>query len=153
MPDDVTLADLFWEMEEPVTALPSADWALSSYRLVPAPLSQALDGGEVVDLGDRRLRVLHLPGHSPGCVGFFDEAAGVLFSGDALYDGELLDDLRHSHVADYALTMARLRDLPIRIGHGGHGPSFDEARKRVLIEEYLAGKRVQGCPGEPLDIA
>ena len=37
-------------------------------------------------------------------------------------------------------------DLDIRMGHGGHGPSFDEARKRRLIDEYLAGKRRQGCP-------
>jgi glyoxylase-like metal-dependent hydrolase (beta-lactamase superfamily II) len=148
MPDDVTLADLFREIEGPVTALPGDGWAARDYRLTPAPLSHALDGGEVIDLGDRRLRVLHLPGHSPGCVGFFDEARGVLFSGDALYDGELLDDLRHSHVGDYAKTMARLLELPIAIGHGGHGPSFDEARKRALIEEYLAGKRRQGCPGE-----
>ena len=80
-------------------------------------------------------------------VGLFDEAGGVLFSGDALYDGELLDDLPHSNVAHYAQTMERLRDLDIRIGHGGHGPSFDNARKAVLIEDYLAGKRIQGCPG------
>jgi glyoxylase-like metal-dependent hydrolase (beta-lactamase superfamily II) len=149
MPDDVTLADLFRAVERPVGALPRAGWTAETYHLAPAPLSARLDAGEVIDLGDRRLRVLHLPGHSPGCVGFLDEARGVLFSGDALYDGELLDDLRHSRVEDYAETMAWLRDLPIRVGHGGHGPSFDAARMRVLIEQYLAGKRRQGCPGAP----
>ena len=29
--------------------------------------------------------VLHLPGHTPGSVGFYDEKAGVLFSGDTLF--------------------------------------------------------------------
>lgn len=148
MPDDVTVADLYRAWPEPVSALPSAGWTVESYALTPAPLSQVMERDDVIDLGDRRFRVLHLPGHSPGCVGFFDELRGVLFSGDALYDGELLDDLRHSNVDDYAETMAQLIALPIRIGHGGHGPSFDEARKGVLIAEYLAGKRVQGCPGE-----
>jgi glyoxylase-like metal-dependent hydrolase (beta-lactamase superfamily II) len=150
MPDDVTVADLFRAQAEPVSALPHEAWGVEAYRLTPAPLSQALQGGEIIDLGDRRFRVLHLPGHSPGCVGLFEEARGLLFSGDALYDGELLDALRHSNVAAYAETMSRLIALPIRIGHGGHGPSFDEARKRVLIEEYLAGKRLQGCPGEAI---
>jgi len=30
-------------------------------------------------------RVLHVPGHSQGSVGFYDEKAGVLFSGDTLF--------------------------------------------------------------------
>lgn len=151
MPDDVTVANLFREIEEPVSALPAAGWTIEAYRLAPAPIAQVLDSGDLIDLGDRRLNVLHLPGHSPGCVGFFDEMHGLLFSGDALYDGELLDGLPHSNIGDYAETMERLLDLPIRLGHGGHGPSFDEARKRVLIAEYLAGKRVQGCPGRQED--
>jgi glyoxylase-like metal-dependent hydrolase (beta-lactamase superfamily II) len=146
MPDDVTVADMFRAQPDPVSALPAAGWTVEAYRLTPAPLSRVMAGGETIDLGDRVFRVLHLPGHSPGCVGVFEDARGLLFSGDALYDGELLDDLRHSSVAAYAETMARLLELPIRTGHGGHGPSFDEARKRVLIDEYLAGKRLQGCP-------
>lgn len=148
MPDDVTLAPLFRELAEPVTALPHAGWSASAYRLVPAPIGAPLDAGDVIDLGDRRFELLHLPGHSPGCIGLFDAADGVLFTGDALYDGPLIDDFPHSNAASYAATMAQLRALDIRVGHGGHGPSFDNARKNQLVEEYLAGKRVQGCPGE-----
>jgi len=33
------------------------------------------------------LTVLHLPGHSPGSIGLFDEKEGVLFSGDTLFCG------------------------------------------------------------------
>jgi hypothetical protein len=33
--------------------------------------------------------------------------------------------------------MQRLLDLPIRIGHGGHGPSFDRARMREIASSYL----------------
>ncbi|MFZ3562733.1 hypothetical protein ACOKM5_43130 [Streptomyces sp. BH097] len=29
------------------------------------PVSQTLDDGDVIDLGDRRFTVLHLPGHGP----------------------------------------------------------------------------------------
>ena len=146
MADRETLAPTFRALEEPVSALPHAHWRPADYRIEPAPIGMTLEDGAVIDLGDRRLTVLHLPGHSPGSIGFLDERDGVLFSGDALYDGELLDDLERSDVPSYCLTMERLRLLDIRIGHGGHCASFDRARKDVLIDEYLAGRRRQGCP-------
>ena len=149
MPDAVTLADLFRTIDEPVSAPPSAGWSAADYRLQPAPLNVGLAGGEQIDLGGGRVfRILHLPGHSSDSLGFYDEAAGELFSGDALYDGGLIDDFASSSVPQYLETMALLRDLPIHVGHGGHGPSFDNARKAVLVEDYIQGKRQPGCPHE-----
>lgn len=55
-----------------------------------------LDEGDVIDLCSRELNILHLPGHSSGSIGLFDLKSKELFSGDALYDGELLDNLYHS---------------------------------------------------------
>ncbi len=149
MPDALTYADWFRGLDQPVDALPVEGWEKSEYQIKPAPVHQTLQDGDVIDLGSRQLTVLHLPGHSPGSVGFFEEQTGMLFSGDALYDGQLLDDLATSNVAHYEATMHRLRDLPIRIGHGGHGASFDDRRKLTLVEEYLQGKRLQGCPIGP----
>lgn len=146
MPDEITLAHMFREFEDPVDALPHEGWSVDDFRLAPAPISTELAAGHMIDLGDRRLRVLHLPGHSPDSIGFLDETRGLLFSGDALYDGPLIDDFPNSDVHAYEGTMQALRTLDIRRGHGGHGPSFDNARKDVLIEEYLQGRRQQGCP-------
>ena len=148
MPDEATLAHLFRAEAEPVSAPPYEGWSPADFRLRPAPLRSTLAAGEEIDLGDRAFRLLHLPGHSPDSIGLFDEADGMLFSGDALYDGLLIDDFPRSSAPRYIETMQRLRELPIRIGHGGHGPCFDQARKAVLVEEYLAGKRLQGCPRE-----
>lgn len=47
------------------------------------PLDRVLDGGEVFDLGGRSVRVLHVPGHSPGHVAVWDEANRTLAIGDA----------------------------------------------------------------------
>ena len=91
----------------------------------------------IVDLGDRQFRVLHLPGHSPDSIALFDERDGLFFSGDAIYDDTLIDDLPDSNRAAYRRTMERLLDLPIRIGHGGHGPSFDRTRMREIAADYL----------------
>lgn len=38
--------------------------------------------GSEIDLGERGLKVLHLPGHAPGHVGFYDGERKILFGGD-----------------------------------------------------------------------
>jgi glyoxylase-like metal-dependent hydrolase (beta-lactamase superfamily II) len=55
------------------------------------------------------LRVLHLPGHSPGSAGFYDEAAGLLFSGDTLFmDGFGRIDLPGGDAKALAASLKRL---------------------------------------------
>jgi len=127
--------------EGTITALPDADFAIAAYAIAPAPPTRLVDEGDVIDLGDRVFEVLHLPGHSPGSIGLYEAETGVLFSGDAVYDAELIDDCYHSDVAVYLATMARLRALPVRVVHGGHAPSFGRARLIAIIDDYLARRR------------
>jgi len=47
------------------------------------------DGTGAIDLGNRRLTVFPIPGHEPTHIAFYDEATGVMFSGDLLYPGLL----------------------------------------------------------------
>ena len=63
-------------------------------------------------IGNRRFEVMELPGHSPGSIGLWEKATGTLFSGDAAYDGPLLDMLPESDIAAYCRTMERLLDHP-----------------------------------------
>ncbi|MDP2958072.1 MAG: MBL fold metallo-hydrolase, partial [Longimicrobiales bacterium] len=53
-------------------------------RNSPPPDRLLAEGDEIV-IGRTSLRVMHIPGHTPGSVGFV--AAGVLFSGDTLFCG------------------------------------------------------------------
>lgn len=120
-----------------VTALPAAGYDLRAYRILPARTVREVDEGDVIDLGDRAFEILHLPGHSPGSIGLWDAKSSTLFSGDAIYDGELIDSYHHSDVAAYVRTMKRLRDLPVETVHGGHCPSFGRARLIELATQYL----------------
>jgi glyoxylase-like metal-dependent hydrolase (beta-lactamase superfamily II) len=135
-----------WVCDDMFAALPSRDYRVADYEVRPAPATRLLRDGDIVDLGDRHFEVLHLPGHSPGSIALWEAAAGLLFSGDVVYQGELLDDAYHSNVGDYLASMERLRGIPARVVHAGHFASFGRDRLAELIDDYIAGKRRQGCP-------
>ncbi|TIT32768.1 MAG: MBL fold metallo-hydrolase, partial [Mesorhizobium sp.] len=65
------------------------DWDTARYKILPAPAGRLLEGGDVVDLGDRAFEVIHTPGHSPGGIALFEKKTGILLSGDIIYDGPL----------------------------------------------------------------
>ncbi len=121
-----------------ITALPHAGYDPEAYRVRPAPASEIVEEGDVVDTGDRSFEVLHLPGHSPGSMGLWEAETGILFSGDCVYDGPLLDGLEESNIGHYIASMKRLRELPVRVVHAGHDPSFGRDRLLELIDAYLA---------------
>ncbi len=133
------MAEAGYEIRELlIDALPREGYDPASWTIAPAPPTRLIEEGDVVDLGDRRFEVLHLPGHTPGEVGLWEAATGTLFSGDCVYENPpLLDDLPESNVADYVASMRRLRDLPVRIVHGGHDGSFGRARLLEMIDGYL----------------
>lgn len=138
MPDGATLAHLFRAQPEALAEVPPAGVAAAeAYRIAPAALTRILDEGDVIDIGDARYRVLHLPGHSPGSIGLLDEVRGVFFSGDAIYQGQLVDDLPGCDRAAYRGTMARILDLDVDLVHGGHGTAFGQARMREIARAYL----------------
>lgn len=120
-----------------ITALPSADYDMARYAVRDSAVTEIVTEGDVVDIGNRHFEVLHLPGHSPGGIGLWEKATGTLFSGDAIYDGPLLDEIDGAHIPTYVRTMKRLRDLPVEIVHAGHDPSFGRARLIELCDAYL----------------
>jgi glyoxylase-like metal-dependent hydrolase (beta-lactamase superfamily II) len=133
------LADMGYPIEEDylVDALPDEAFDPDAFTITSTTPTSLLEEGLILDTGDRHFEVLHLPGHSPGSIGLWEAASGTLFSGDAIYDGPLLDELPDSDIRDYVATMKRLRDLPVRVVHGGHDPSFGRERMTEICDAYL----------------
>lgn len=135
-----TLADPY-VADEIFDALPPEPYVSATYAVKAAPATRLLADGDHIDLGDRVFEVIHTPGHSPGGIALFEAKTGVLFSGDILYDGPLVEDTYHSNADDYLASMERLLAIPARIVHGGHFPSFSGERYRTLIRDWLARKQ------------
>lgn len=121
-----------------IDAVPYEGYDVETYEVRSVAATGTVGEGDVIDLGNRHFSVFHLPGHSPGSIGLFEAATKTLFSGDAIYDGPLLDELPGSDIAVYCETIRRLRALDVNVVHGGHDPSFGRDRMIEICDAYLA---------------
>lgn len=64
-----------------------ADFRLEDYQIFKGNPSSVLRDGDILDLGDRTLQVIHTPGHSPGHCCFYEQDRRWLYSGDLIYQG------------------------------------------------------------------
>lgn len=123
-------------------AVPVVDYDPRAYESLPVTPTASLGEGDVIDLGDLRFRVLHLPGHTPGSIGLYEPDLRLLVSGDVVYDdggSEVIDFLGESCPADYRDTMRRLLNLEVDLVVPGHGGCFDQGRLVEVAEHYLRG--------------
>jgi glyoxylase-like metal-dependent hydrolase (beta-lactamase superfamily II) len=101
------------------------------------------------------LRVLHTPGHTPGSCSFVREANRTLICGDCvlkritpnpiLSPHPLDPDRRYPSLAEYLVSLARLREQKPTLSHGGHGEpvtDFDEIFNRYVRAINDRQKRV-----------
>ncbi len=134
--------------ESDFDAIPYQGFSASDYEVSACPHAQALEHGDIIDLGDRAFEVMHLPGHSSGSIGLYDARRQQFFSGDVVYDGELLDALEDSVVDDYLVTMERLLKLKADEVRPGHYRSFGRRRMKELVTTYIDTRKAPLCPSE-----
>jgi len=49
------------------------------------PPYEFIDEDSIIEFGDTKLKCIHIPGHSPGGICFYNEEEGILISGDVLF--------------------------------------------------------------------
>ena len=84
--------------------------------------------GDVIDLGDRKLIIYHIPGHTPGSIAILDPVQRILFSGDPIQrHGDIfmfgpqrdlnayLDGMEHlkEHLSEFDEIWPSHSDLPL----------------------------------------
>ncbi|WP_394551752.1 MBL fold metallo-hydrolase [Agromyces sp. MMS24-JH15] len=128
------------------------------------PVDVALDAEVEFDLGGRSVRVLHVPGHSPGHVAVHDPANRALLIGDATLgatvpyaDGRAAFPPTYRDVDPYVESLRRFRDLdadllltahyPVYEGAGVDGFLDESEAYTELIDRVLA--RALAAAGEP----
>lgn len=108
-----------------------------------------LQDGDRIDLGDRTLRVLHLPGHSPGGIALFDEERAWLFTTDVAYPSVLYAFGEDADFETYRVSMRTLADLaPTLRGVSGSHDGFTMPPMMLLDMAGALNAIANGRPAE-----
>nr|WP_314844685.1 MBL fold metallo-hydrolase [uncultured Microbacterium sp.] len=109
------------------------------------PVHRALDGGETLDLGDRTVEVLAVPGHSPGHLALWDAANRTLLISDAVLgetvptaDGRAAFPPTYRDTAAYVDSIRRLRALDAELLLTAHYPVFEGDEVNRFLDASLA---------------
>jgi glyoxylase-like metal-dependent hydrolase (beta-lactamase superfamily II) len=116
-------------------------WMRALYG-APVTVDVSFAGGETLELGDRRLDVLHAPGHSAGHLIVHERESGMLFSSDAVHwrmcpaaDGSPALPPTYEEVDPYLETIALVEELEPAELHTGHWPARTGADVRRFCAE------------------
>jgi glyoxylase-like metal-dependent hydrolase (beta-lactamase superfamily II) len=112
----------------------------------PRPVDSVFAGGETIDLGaGLELRVLHVPGHSPGHLALHDTRTGALFSGDCVQGSVYLGlDGTRKLCPTYADVDPSLHTIDVIDAlapselHGCHWPSARREEVTAFLHESRA---------------
>jgi glyoxylase-like metal-dependent hydrolase (beta-lactamase superfamily II) len=105
-----------------------------------------LHGGEVLETRHLALRVVHMPGHTPGLICLHDEARRLFFAADHLLErvspnpiielGPNGEEGFFRPLLAYLESVGRMRALELDLVLPGHGPPFGD--HRAVIDRLLA---------------
>jgi hydroxyacylglutathione hydrolase len=94
------------------------------------------EGVATIDLGDRAIDVIFIPGHEAAHIAFYDRDTGVLFTGDTLYPGRLYVRDWNAYRASIGRLVSFVDRHPITHVIGAHielSAANDEYPERALV--------------------
>ncbi len=102
-----------------------------------------LHGGDVIDLGDEKLLVLHTPGHTPGGICLYDEASQVMFTGDTVFEGGSFGRTDIGGSPEHMISsLEMLTKYDVETLYPGHGNPVTADAKEALRESLKNAKHM-----------
>ncbi len=117
-----------------------------TYEIKPSN-PKPIDDGYIVDLGSKRLKVIHTPGHAPEAIMLLDEDSKELFTGDTYYPGHLYahfegEFYRNSQIDTYADSLEKAGDIAENTGIKILRPSHnDPVADPKILQQVAEGLR------------
>ena len=112
---------------------------------LPIPMTETVEDGDVLAIGNAHVRVIHLSGHTPGSIAIVydaDAAAPHIFTGDSLFPGG--PGNTHKNLADFTSLMDDLEAKVFGVFpdatwvYPGHGADTTLGVERPHLAEWRA---------------
>lgn len=130
---------------------------INNYYIKPSN-PKAIADGDIINLGDRELKIIHTPGHSDDSIMLWDLKYNVLFTGDSYYPGPLYahftgDITGESRLDVYAKSMDMVAKMVeykgIKTLHPSHNEPVVDSK---ILKDVATGlqmlARGEQVPGE-----
>lgn len=115
---------------------------IAAYARTEFPHTRNLHDGDVLQIGDARIRVMEAPGHTFDHLVYYEEREDALFTGDTvLGEGFVVIAPPNGAMRPYQQTLQRMLDeFPgVRIIYGGHGEPVRDPQEK--LREYIAHRQ------------
>ena len=110
-----------------------------------------IDDNYIIDLGNRSIKIIHTPGHSPDSIMLLDMDNKMLFTGDSYYPGHLYAHYEgtfygNSNIETYAKSIEKISLLVKDLSsiHPGHNKPVDDPKVLEKLAKALRALR-EGC--------
>ncbi len=101
----------------------------------PPEIDVLLEDGQELHLGETRVQVIAVPGHSDGSVAFYLPESGDIFTGDVVCGAGFFRALPQiNHINSYKETLEKLRKMDVEREYSAHAPGV---RSRKEFQQLL----------------
>ncbi|MEW5963612.1 MAG: quinoprotein relay system zinc metallohydrolase 1 [Pseudomonadota bacterium] len=108
------------------------DWMRGTEPVLP---TRVVEGG-LEEVGDRRLRLLPLAGHTDSDLAIFDERSGLVVAGDLVFL-DRAPTTPHAEIGRWRVALATLGGIPHSLLVPGHGPAEPGGRGIEQTRRWL----------------
>ncbi|MEQ1696668.1 MAG: quinoprotein relay system zinc metallohydrolase 1 [Hyphomicrobiaceae bacterium] len=101
----------------------AGDWMRGTEVVLPKHVIST----SVEDVGDRRMRLLRMKGHTGADLAIYDELTGIIFAGDLVFL-DRAPTTPHADIGAWKVALASLGGIPHTLIVPGHGPAESNTR-------------------------
>lgn len=115
----------------------------AKYAIRPYKISKFIKNGDEIDLGERKITIISVPGHTPDALALYDKKNGYLWTGDTYYDGPIYLFAKETNLLDYQNSIEKIAKIAPelkKVFPSHNNPVSDPKR---LIELKLAFEKMK----------
>lgn len=106
------------EVSDEALCKPLPDGVLAENHVIrPYEIDEYVSEGFTINLGNRILEVISIPGHTPDAIGLWDKENGLLWTGDTFYQGAIWLFAKETNLVDYTSSIRRLAEMSQSLKH------------------------------------